>query len=137
MNTNILTHIKEFVLSSLPEHDSGELIHSNSNTNTGRQLNRSIKIDTESGYAVLVLPADYRINYKLLKKAIYNKSHKLDNLFEVERIFPDYAHSPDIKHFDINKLPVYIYFENFDTNRYEDITDAGNFLDVMVSNYKH
>ncbi len=103
----------------------------------GKNLNKTIIIHTERGYALLVLPYNYRINYSLLNRVVSDRSKKLNNLYEVHEIFPDYVHSTNAGNINMNDLPVYIFFVTDSPGQKECAYDAGNFLDVMVTSYKH
>lgn len=144
VNTNILNNLKQFIhikkgnkpdnCKFLPLRIKKSLYQENADSN---KLNKSIIIYTESGYALLVLPSHYRINYNLLKKVVSERSIKMNNLEDVKKIFPDYVQSPNITAINLIDLPVYIYFITYSSDEKESVYDAGNFIDVMVTNYKH
>jgi hypothetical protein len=144
VNTNILNNLKQLIhiekvnkpdnCKLLPLRIQKSLYQKNAYSN---KLNKSIIINTKSGYALLVLPHHYRINYSLLNKLVSERSIKLNNLEDVKKVFPDYVHSPNIRSFNTNDLPVYIYFATYSSDEKESIYDSGNFVDVMVNNYKH
>jgi hypothetical protein len=144
VNTNILNNLKQFIhikkgnkpvnCKFLPLRIKKSLYQKNTYSN---KLNKFITINTESGYALLVLPSHYRINYDLLKKVVSERSKKLNNLYEVQEVFPDYEYNSNIGSININNLPVYIYFITYSPDDKESVYDAGNFIDVMVTNYKH
>ena len=144
VNTNVLNNLKQFInikkgnkpdkCKLLPQSIEKSLYQENTYSN---KLNKSIIIYTESGYALLVLPSHYRVNYCLLNKVVSERSKKLDNLYEVQEVFPDYLHCPNTRSININDLPVYIYFITYLSDGKESVCEAGNFIDVMVTNYKH
>jgi len=144
VNTNILNNVKQFIhIKKENKPDNRKFLRlglqkSLYQKNTdGNKLNKSIIINTESGYALLVLPSHYRINYHLLKEVVSERSIKMNNLEDVEKIFPDYEYNSNIESININNLPVYIYFITYSSDEKESVYDAGNFIDVMVTNYKH
>ncbi len=144
VNTNILNNLKQFIhiekgnkpdnCKFLPLRIKKSLYQKNAYRN---KLNKTIIINTESGYALLVLPSHYRINYDLLNKVVAERSIKLNNLEDVIKIFPDYEYNSNIGSININNLPVYIYLITYSSDEKEIVYDAGNFIDVMVTNYKH
>ena len=144
VNTNVLNNLRQFIhikkgnkpdtCKFLPLRIKKSLYQENADSN---KLNKSIIINTESGYALLVLPSHYRINYNLLNKVVSERSKKLNNLYEVQEVFPDYVHYPNTRSINMNHLPVYIYFITYSSDEKESVYDAGNFIDVMVTNYKH
>jgi len=144
VNTNVLNNLKQFIhikkgnkpdkCKSLPLRIKKSLYQENTYSN---KLNKSIIINTESGYVLLVLPSHYRINYNLLKKVVSERSIKMNNLEDVKKIFPDYVQSPNITAINLIDLPVYIYFITYSSDGKENVYNAGNFIDVMVTNYKH
>ena len=144
VNTNVLNNLKQFIhikkgnkpdkCKLLPLRIKKSLYQENTYSN---KLNKFIIINTESGYVLLVLPSHYRINYNLLKKVVAERSIKLNNLEDVKKVFPDYVQSPNITAINLIDLPVYIYFITYSSDEKESVYDAGNFIDVMVTNYKH
>ena len=144
VNTNVLNNLRQFIhikkgnkpdkCKLLPLRIKKSLYQKNTDSN---KLNKSIIINTESGYALLVLPSYYRVNYNLLKKVVSERSIKLNNLEDVKKVFPDYVQSPNITAVNLIDLPVYIYFITYSPDDKESVYDAGNFIDVMVTNYKH
>jgi hypothetical protein len=144
VNTNILNNLKQFIhiekgnkpdnCKFLPLRIKKSLYQKNAYSN---KLNKTIIINTESAYALMVLPSHYRINYNLLKKVVFERSIKMNNLEDVQKIFPDYVQSPNITAINLIDLPVYIYFSTYSSDEKESVYDAGNFIDVMVTNYKH
>jgi len=144
VNTNILNNVKQFIhIKKENKPDNRKFLRlglqkSLYQKNTdGNKLNKSIIINTESGYVHLVLPSHYRINYNLLNKVVSERSIKMNNLEDVKKIFPDYVESPNITTINLIDLPVYIYFITYSSDENENVYDAGNFIDVMVTNYKH
>lgn len=144
VNTNILNNVKQFIhikkenkpdnCKFLPLGLQKSLYQKNTD---GSKLNKSIIINTESGYALLVLPSHYRINYNLLNKVVAERSIKMSNLEDVKKIFPDYVHCSNIKSINMNYFPIYICFITYSSDGIENVYNAGNFIDVMVTNYKH
>ena len=144
VNTNVLNNLRQFIhikkgnkpdkCKSLPLRIKKSLCQENTDSN---KLNKSIIINTESGYALLVLPSHYRINYNLLNKVVSERSKKLNNSYEVQEVFPDYVHCSNTRSINMNHLPVYIYFITYSSDGKENVYNAGNFIDVMVTNYKH
>jgi len=68
---------------------------------------------------------------------VSERSIKMNNLEDVKKIFPDYVQSTNITAINLIDLPVYIYFITYSSDEKESVYDAGNFIDVMVTNYKH
>ncbi len=98
---------------------------------------KSVVINTQSGYVLLVLPSNYRINYNLLSKVVSEESNKLNDLPQVQKIFPDYVTGANISASKISDLPVYICIVDKSSEQMESVCTAGNFLDVMTAIYKH
>ncbi len=61
----------------------------------------------------------------------------MSNLENVKNIFPDYVHCSNIKSINMNYFPIYICFITYSSDGIENVFNAGNFIDVMVTNYKH
>lgn len=136
---SILITLKEYLDSSINKR-----IHITRSTrhNTDRltrhvncscpDLTRSIIVNIDDGYLMVVLPASHRINLDLLKEVMSREGRCVEDERELRELFPDYETEIVSSSSKFKYFPVYVYFASPLSDDKEIVVNAGNFTDVMM-----
>ena len=100
----------------------------------GKELAKTVVVKTDEGYALVVLPACFKINLKDLRRAMSKKHVEIAEEKEFEKMFPDCEVGAMPPFGNLYSLPVYVAKTLTDDE--EIAFNAGTHTDMISMRYR-
>lgn len=100
----------------------------------GKELAKTVVVKTDEGYALVVLPACFKINLKNLRSAMARKRVEIAEEKEFEKMFPDCEVGAMPPFGNLYSLPVYVAKALSDDE--EIVFNAGTHTDMIRMSYR-
>ncbi len=101
---------------------------------SGKELAKTVVVKTDEGYALVVLPACFKINLKNLKSAMSRNRVEIAEEKEFENMFPDCEVGAMPPFGNLYSLPVYV--ANALSDDEEIVFNAGTHTDMIRMSYR-